>query len=133
MILDEIAEYLHAQGVANYGVDLFTVAAPDTPDRLTLLTSYPGEEPVRVKDRQLVVHEKPRIQVSNRSRNAIQAERDAFFVFQYLDGFRGVLSEVTYSSIRGLHTPYGMPGRDSKNRLWFVCNYAVVKEPSPIL
>jgi hypothetical protein len=132
VMLDEIAEYLDHQGYKVYGTDLFTYEAPDTPDRVALLTSYPGEEPLRVKGMPLPIQERPRMQISNRARNSIVAEQDALLVANLLDGFRGIISGVEYSSIRALQSPHRMPGRDNKNRVWVVCNYAIVKEPSPI-
>ena len=131
MLLDEINDHLVANVAGVSGSDLFRSLLPATPDDAVALFEYPGEPTMHVKGRHGPVHELPRFQVLVRSKGYAAAREKAERVHRLLDGFSGELSGVGYGRITALQSPFFL-SRDDSGRPRIVCNYRVIKEPSPL-
>lgn len=130
MLLDEVSTYLEASGMGTRGTDLFA-SLPSKPDDVVAVREYAGSASRYVKQLRAPVEERPRFQVVARSKDPFAARERAERIYQLLDNFSGVLSGVTYSSIRALQPPFPMP-LDENQRTEVVCNYEATKAQSPL-
>jgi ABC-type Fe3+-hydroxamate transport system substrate-binding protein len=130
VLLDEIAAFLSDRGYGTVGANIL-FSTPATPDRVVVLTEYPGDEPVHVKRRVGPVIERPRFQVTTRDLDAAAARLLAERIYRDLTGFYGEINGVAYSRILALQPPFFLM-RDESRRTSFNNNYRVWKQPSPI-
>ena len=124
MILDDVADYLVAQGVATgVDVDLFKGELPPTPDNALALYEYGGEAPPLHWDGETVsIQVRVRSKVYATGRAKIQAAYEA------LHGLtETVLGTTRYLLVRAMQPPSSI-GRDQNGRHEWTVNFQVTKE-----
>lgn len=133
MLLEEIAQLLANGGLGVLGTTIQRGQfGADAPEECLAIFTYPGEAPIRVKDRKAALSERPRFQVVVRAKSQASAYRLSQEVFEFLDGFRGYAgsSGVYYFSVRALQSPFYLD-TDDAGRARIACNYRADKELSP--
>ena len=129
-ILRELGQYLEDQGVAKMGTTLFN-GLPASPDSCMSIQVYPGQGAIRAfRSNPGVVAERPRVQVTSRSKTFDAALSAMLLVQSALDGLGNtVMSGVTFLYVEALQPPFQL-APDELNRKHVVQNYQVTKEAS---
>lgn len=127
MLLDDIADYLQAQGIGTVGGDIHKGFLPDQPDNLVAVFEYAGS-PMELTMCDSPVVERPGLQVRVRNRTYPAAKAKIEAVVDALHGLaETVLGATRYLLIRANQSPASM-GRDASNRSELVVNFTVIKE-----
>jgi hypothetical protein len=132
MVLEELGDYLEAQGIGVVGETIFLSAIHDTatPETAIGLFEYAGRPPFYVHDQALPCLEAPSVQVLCRAPHYADARSLAEAVYQTLEAVRNTtLSGVHYVSITAHHPPFSL-GPDANERAQVVINVSVLKEVS---
>jgi hypothetical protein len=128
MVVEELAAFLVAQGLATLNVDLWLHVAPDEPDELAFIIEYAGDEPDYVQNDRSVELEHPRIQVGVRGSQPEVTRLRAERLYQSLMKIENEsLSGTRYLSCLPIDTP-AMIGRDESGRFLSTVNFRVEKE-----
>ena len=128
MVVDELAAFLVAQGLATLNVDLWLHVAPDEPDELAFIIEYAGDEPDYVQNDRSVELEYPRIQIGVRGSQPEVTRLRAEQIYQSLMKIDNeLLSGTRYLSCLPVDTP-AMIGRDESGRFLSTINFRVEKE-----
>ncbi len=122
-MIGDIGAYLASRGVGIIGTDIFLGTMPDMPDRCLALYALEGERPEFNWDA-----ERPALLI--RVRGADQAEADELIasVWRELWNLTGIeVNGTAYHRIeaRGSVAP---AGRDARGRVYYLANFAVIKE-----
>lgn len=132
MFLNEIANYIHNQGLGTLRTDLFRTDAPNTPDDVIIVSEYGGMAPIRSHSDPANPDEPVRFQVLVRSKQYQQGRNRIETIYRTLDGITNTVIEgVRYRSIMALQTPFPI-GRDENQREQFTVNFECIKERSPL-
>lgn len=126
--LDEIGDYLQAQGLGTLQTDLFLGERPEQPDDILFVTPYAGDAPAYVQDSRLPILEYPQLQVAVRARAYANAEDRILRAWYALAGVTNAfLGTNRYLSIRPNSSP-GLMGRDPQDRVTLYFNVTIEKE-----
>ena len=129
-MLDELGDYLEAQGVGTLAEDLFIGAYPDKPDSMVAVMEYQGDAPSLTHSAPGVSYERRRIQIMARGLTRGAAMVLATGADVALQAVRNMdLGGTRYLGIYPLQSPFPL-GRDANERYKVVCNYRVEKAPS---
>jgi hypothetical protein len=132
MVVEEIANYIDAQGLATLGTDLWMHVSPDEPNDLMLVSEYAGDEPEFVQEALPAELENSRVQVAVRSVQPEVGRLLAERVYQALMNINDdVLSGTRILWCRPVDTP-AMIGRDESGRFLTTVNFRVKKELSSV-
>lgn len=125
MLLEDIGNYLQANGVGTVGTDIFLGQMPEAPDNCVALFEYAGYSPDLHWD-----GERPGLQVRVRNKSYAAGRAKAEQIVQKLHGLaEGMLSGTRYLLIRAEQSPESL-GRDANGRNEWVVNFAIIKERS---
>ena len=128
MVVEELAAFLVAQGLATLNADLWLHVMPDEPDDAAVIIEYAGDEPDFVQNDRKVELEHPRIQVAVRGELPEVTRLRAEQIYQSLMKIDNeLLSGTRYLSCVPVDTP-AMLGRDESGRFMSTINFRVEKE-----
>ncbi len=123
MMLEQIGNYIQAQGVATLEVDMFLGYMPDQPDSCVALFEYAGAPPD--------LHwggEYPGLQVRVRNTSYSAARAKIENIGKLLHGaHETVLSGTRFLLIKATGSPEVLR-RDGSNRVEFFINFETIKE-----
>ncbi len=131
-MIEEIGNFLQGQGVGTQGTDIFLNDVPqDAPDTAVSLEETAGLAPLYIHGITGTAWNQPGLQVFTRAKSPSTARTNAETIFKLLSNLTNVVLEgVLYQSIRPVQNPFPL-GRDENHRAQFVCNYQIVKVPTP--
>jgi hypothetical protein len=128
MVVEELAAFLVAQGLAVLNADLWLHVMPDEPDDAAVIIEYAGDEPDYVQNDRKVELEHPRIQVAVRGELPEVTRLRAEQIYQSLMKIDNeLLSGTRFLSCLPVDTP-AMLGRDESGRFLSTINFRVEKE-----
>ena len=128
MVVEELAAYLVAKGLATLNADLWLHVAPDDPDELAFIIEYAGDEPDYVQNDRSVELEYPRVQIGVRGAQPEVTRLRAERLYQSLMKIDNEsLSGTRYLSCIPVDTP-AMIGRDESGRFLSTVNFRIEKE-----
>lgn len=123
MLLDEIGNYLQAQGVGTIGTDLYLSQMPDQPDTALSIQETGGYPPDLHAD-----IDYPTFQIMCRSMDYQTARSKAEDAFKVLHGLaETILGTRRYLLISAMQSPTYI-GRDASMREMISTNYEVILE-----
>jgi hypothetical protein len=132
MVVEELAAFLVAQGLATLKVDLWLHVAPDDPDDCAFIIEYAGDEPDFIQNDRMVEVERPRVQVTVRGEKPEVTRLRAERLYQSLMKIENEsLSGTRYLSCIPIDTP-AMIGRDESGRFLSTVNFRIEKELSNV-
>jgi hypothetical protein len=119
-VLEQLLDYLQAQGLGTKGVDLFSFL-PDQPDSLVALLPYEGQAGGWRDDNGLPIDDAPRFQVLTRDPSETTAAAKAKQVHAVLHVRQQAIGGTWYMAIEPQQTPFFLK-RDASNRAVVVFN-----------
>lgn len=123
MLLEDIGNYLQANGVGTIGADIFLGQLPASPDNVVAVFEYAGEPPD--------LHwqgEYPGLQILVRNKSYLAGRSKIEQARNVLHGMaETAINNHRYLLIRANQSPAFLQ-RDENNRVIFVCNFRVIKE-----
>ena len=129
-VLEDMGDYLAAQGVATQGTDLFLGEMPDTPDACTALYLYAGGPAVQAMGLAAgkSVVDFPRLHVEGRAATLAAAEARVQAVYTKLHNLGPVtINAREYKHIVALQRPYQL-GVDQNERALCACNFELARD-----
>lgn len=128
MVVEDIGQYLAANGIGTLSVDLFLHVSPDKPDDLVTVAEYSSDDPMFTQDQLAADHERPRVQVSARSLRPEDGRLVAERAYQILMEIHNeVINGTRYFWCRPVDSP-AMVGRDENGRFVSTVNFRISKE-----
>lgn len=128
MVVEELAAYLTAQGLAILNTDTWLHVSPDEPDEQMTIIEYAGDEPEYIQNERRVDTENPRVQIAVRSGQPEVARLRAEQVYQSLMDIRNeVVDGTKILWCRPIDNP-ALVGRDESGRFLVTVNFSVKKE-----
>lgn len=132
-LLDDATMYLAANiGGLTFGTNLFGGLLPDTPDTAVACFEYSGEAPIYVMGPQtLPAISQPNLHVVCRDVSYVTARAQAEGCARALEQIVNMTVNTTYYlRVARLQDPFFMHRDAVKNRVYFACNFEVMREPS---
>lgn len=133
MFLDELKDYLVAQGVGTFGSNLFLGSGaliPQGDGPYISITETGGTGPTRIHNQSAANTQRPTAQICVRAKSYAVARAKAKVVYLALDGvFNTVVGGVLYHSIMARQEPTDI-GLDALERRMIVFNVDAEKVPS---
>jgi Bacteriophage minor capsid protein len=125
-MVDEIADYLAANGFGTVGTNIFTFHMPTTPDVCLSVHQFAMGPPIITMDR-TVKSEQVGLQIQSRALTDQAAETNLYAVFAALAAIANVtIGSTRYQGITGKRSPEQLK-IDQDNRVVFYCEFTVLK------
>ena len=122
-LLNDMADYLEAQGVGTKATNIFMSYMPESPDALSVLYDHGGPAPLILGNG--LRQESPELQVLTRALDYPTAETAARAVYTALLGCREqTINGTRYISVLPISQPFFLE-RDHIPRVIFSCNYSL--------
>lgn len=135
-LLDDMEVYLSGAGLGlTFGTNFYASMLPDasdTPDTILVIFEYAGEAPeYMMGPRSLPAISQPHLQVVTRDVNYQAARADCESATRALEAIVNTTINTTfYQRVERLQDPFFMQRDAVRNRVYFVCNFAVMRVPS---
>ena len=129
-VLEDMGDYLEAEGVGTQGSTIFLGEIPDSPDACTALYLYSGGPSVQAMGLAVgkSVVDFPRLHVEGRATTLAAAEARVQAVYDELHNLGSVTINTTvYKSITALQRPFQL-GVDQNERHLVACNFEVARD-----
>lgn len=126
-VLDELADYLAAQGITT---PAYSGRMPDSPDDVVALYAYAGPPPQCILGQALPIWEDAAVQVVSRSASWSTALATARACWQALGAIaNATLGTTRYSRVKLLQSPFEL-ARDVNERVVFAFNLQANRVPT---
>lgn len=132
-LLDDVTTFLTASAEPlTFGTNLFAGLLPDNPDSATACFEYSGIEPLyTMGPSTLPAIAQPHLQIVARDISYTAARDSAEATARVLETVVNMaLSGTNYLRIARLQDPFFMQRDTVKNRVYFACNFDVMRVPS---
>lgn len=132
-LLDDMQIYVASNvGGLTFGTNLFVGAFPDTPDTVTALFEYSGMAPEYVMGPStLPAIAQPHLQVVTRDPTYPGARDQCETVARALEEIcNQTVNGTYYLRVARLQDPFFMQRDAVKRRIFFACNFEIMREPS---